>query len=284
MSVRDFNPSGPLNAGHLDVVELSFGDIDFLRLEGDILELSELVGEDTGVRYTVHAPYQNSQVEHLRVNLGEECTLKLLEKALHLAWRIGAEYVVVHPGDARCRHSFTHSVRNLRRLGEVADRYGIFLVVENVFTDERGVRRVGELPHELLRLCEEAATDNLGVCVDVGHAYISSLLHGFEVRRYFELLGHHLLHLHIHNNHGIRGAPWDEHLPLFQGDVDYISLRHHLRARNVVLEVKRGCPEGVYRSLEFLRGGVRALRRYRSGEASRTSKCAEFADARAYVG
>ncbi|NOZ82804.1 MAG: sugar phosphate isomerase/epimerase [Euryarchaeota archaeon] len=253
-NVREFNPCGSVDASAVDIVELSFADVNFIELERDIVEMCRLVKESANVGYTVHAPYQNSPVDALRLNLATRCSLNLMERALELAWKIEAEGVVVHAGDALCRHALSNAVRNLRRIGRIADAYGMYLAVENVFTDERGTARVGELPRELLRLCELAGADCVSANLDVGHAYISSLLHGCSVESYFEVLRGWIIHMHLHNNHGTSGVPWDEHLPLFSGLIDYRRLRRYLRAESVVLEVKRGRMSEVPEDIAFLRG------------------------------
>ncbi|NOZ59690.1 MAG: sugar phosphate isomerase/epimerase [Euryarchaeota archaeon] len=260
INVREFNPLGTVSTGEVDVVELSFAEVDFIALEEDILELCRIVRDDTGVGYTVHAPYQNSPVERLRVNLAERCSLKVVERALELAGRIGAEGVVVHAGDAVCRHALKNAVRNLRAIDRLAGEYGMYVAVENVFS-EGVARRVGELPDELLRLCELACRWNLGANIDVGHAHISSVLHGVELESYFEVLGDRVMHLHLHNNHGTEGEPWDEHLPLTTGSIDYSRLGGCLRAETAVLEVKRGAPRDISLSLELLRRGGAGVRR-----------------------
>ncbi len=254
--MREFNPCGSVSAGEVELVELSFADVNFVELERDITELCGIVREDAGVRYTVHAPYQNSPFSAFRVNLaGGTGRLEVVERALELAWKIEAEGVVVHAGDALCRHALDNAARNLRRIGRVADAYGMYVAVENVFTDEKGTRRVGELPHELLHLCELAGADCVSVNLDVGHAYISSMLHGCRVESYFEVLKGWIAHMHLHNNHGTALMPWDEHLPLFSGVIDYRKMRRHLRADNLVLEVKRGEAGELPSDIEFLRGG-----------------------------
>ncbi len=212
------------------------------------------------VKYTVHAPYQNSPVEHLRINFAEinERNTKLMEKVLEICNRIDAECVVVHGGDALNGKALSNVIENLKVICDTADKYGINVVIENVFTSEKGIKRVGETPEELLYIAEKVSKDNLGINIDVGHAFISSFIHGIQIEDYFKILGDYIVHLHVHNNHGLHGNPWDEHLPLFSGLIDYTNLRNLLKSRNVVLEVKNGSKEEIRASLDFLR--VRSVR------------------------
>ncbi len=242
-------------------MEISLADMDFFAFGEELIEHALMVRELCDVEYTVHAPYQNSPVEHARVSLSEKKNRnqKSMGRVLEVSSKIGAECVVVHAGDVLNSRSLANAIENLKVICDIAAEYDISVAVENVFTDGNGVRRVGETPGGLLHICEGTARENLGVNIDVGHAFISSLMHNITIEDYFELLEEYIMHLHIHNNHGLLHNPWDEHLPIFSGLIDYRALRRFLKARNVILEVKRGRMEEIPASLDFLRGRAERL-------------------------
>ncbi|HDL15837.1 MAG TPA: hypothetical protein ENH28_06790 [Euryarchaeota archaeon] len=135
--------------------------------------------------------------------------------------------------------------------------YGIDIALENIFTDENGTKRVGETPQALLDICDRVSKDNLGVNIDVGHVFISSTIYNLKIEDYFNTLRDYIIHMHIHNNHGIEKTPWDEHLPIFTGLIDYRELQHLIIGRNIILEIRSGSTDGISASLEFMKGKKR---------------------------
>ena len=116
--VRELNPGGVVSAEEVDLIELSLADFDFLRngVVRKALELKELYD----VNYTIHAPFQNSPVEHLRVKLSEirKENIDVMKKVFDVCEVLEAEKVVVHAGDVAnsIEKSLKNVVRNLREL------------------------------------------------------------------------------------------------------------------------------------------------------------------------
>ena len=254
--LKQFGGDGILSLSDtlVDVVELSLAEVDFLRHRSEIVEHALEVKAIYGISYTVHAPYQDSEIERLRVDFGMKSSdiLEIMKAVLDVAYEIEADTVVIHPGDMHNRRSFDNAIENIRIVAKFAEDYGIMLAVENIYTNELGVRRVAELPGEMLRLVEEVAMDNVGVNLDVGHANISAMLHSRSIFEWFELLKDYVIHMHVHNNYGLNGTPWDKHNPIDDGTIDYAKI--DIKARNVILEVKRGERDAIINSLMFLKG------------------------------
>jgi len=262
-ALKQFNGDGlvSLRTALVDVVELSLAEVDFLELGDKIVEHALRVKDIYKIDYTIHAPYQDSEVKYLRVDFGrrDPAVLEIMDEVFNIAHEVEADTVVIHAGDMHNGKSFENAVNNIRDVAKIASDYGIKLAVENIYTNEIGIKRLAELPEEMLRLIEEVAMDNVGVNLDVGHAYISAMLHNRSLLEWFELLKDYIIHMHVHNNFGINGIPWDKHLPLDFGRINYIKLEKYINADNVILEVKRGSGRSIINSLEFLKCKKSAL-------------------------
>lgn len=130
---------------------------------------------------------------------------------IEIADEIEASTIVVHLEDRINGKSFKNAVKNIKLISKIAG--DISIAVENLYTSERGIMRLVETPQETKALLDEVSMENVGVCLDVGHAYIASQMHGFNFKEFFDVLDGHIIHLHIHNNWGMDSQPWDKHMP-----------------------------------------------------------------------
>lgn len=248
--IREFSKNGILGAEEVELVEVSFADFNFLK-RSDLLEQIKKIKESYDLEYTVHAPHQVSKCG-LNVDLGiaGSVEMKIMEKAIEKANMIGAEGLVVHAGDYHGTSSLKRGINCLKRLSRRSSDSGIYLAVENVFTTPDQVR-IGEFPEDLLYIVREVNEDSLCIALDVGHANITSKRFGIPLMEYFEKLRDFIRHYHVHNNFDVSSEPWDRHLPLTVGKIDYNSLLRYLD-ENVILEVRDGSKEDVFRSLALL--------------------------------
>lgn len=185
---------------------------------------------------TVHARglYWNWNPTHLR-------------DEIDFAYRVGAKTLVLHPvclgllaPDDRL------DVPEIRRLAEDAAARDVRLAVENIRDSmeilDRALDGIGDRPDKT----------NLGICIDVGHAYMSHDAGREPVPNYLERYAGQLVHVHLHDNHGEA----DEHLVPGEGTVDWARALHTLEGigfeGTAVLEVHASgtsVPEGIRRGL-----------------------------------
>lgn len=104
---------------------------------------------------------------------------------------------------------------NIRAFGEEAARFGSCIAVENLYGG-----RVYSALDELIELVEQVDRDNVGYCLDVGHAHADGVDLGEAVRR----MGAKLFELHLHDNMGT-----DAHLPIGFGTIEWIPFIQALR-------------------------------------------------------
>lgn len=254
--VREFSSFGKISAKFVDVVEISLAELDFPIFKESIIENAVNLRELYGIDFTIHAPYQDSPIDYLRVDLcrNRQENLKILKKVIEIAREIEASTIVVHPGDRMNGKSFENAVKNIKLVSKIAE--DISIAIENLYTSESGIRKLVETPKEMKALLDEVSMDNVGACLDVGHAYIASQMHGFDFKEFFNVLDGHIIHSHIHNNCGMDSKPWDKHMPLTKGNIDYNEILESFKVKNVILEIKRGSMKEVISSLNIVRETV----------------------------
>lgn len=129
-----------------------------------------------------------------------------------LAAAIGATIVVYHSGMLRDPGGDAHSVaaglvaeRNaLAELGDVAARAGITIAVENRDPVGRYVLRnaYGLNLDRLARQIEAVGHPHVGVCLDLGHAFLACAYLGYEYLPAIERIAPLTSHIHLSDNFG----------------------------------------------------------------------------------
>ena len=218
-------PWGRFDA-YIDLV-LSLGLAPEVAIKGP--ELDQLVPQrlervaatfaEHGLRPTVHAPFFDLNPGALDP-LVRSITLQRLSQALAFAAAINARLMVIHPGYDRWKYGgldhlwVEQSLRFWPPLLERAARQQCILALENIFEEE---------PRTLATLLDEIDSPWLGHCFDVGHW---NLFCKTPLDNWFELLGRHTRHIHLHDNRGTA----DDHLPVDQGQIDFTALFRHIYA------------------------------------------------------
>ena len=155
-------------------------------------------------------------------------TLRFICRSIEIMSESGSKIVVVH-GDIKDKNDLTGSVsalkKSLKEICETASRKDTFVALENT---ER------ELPvRELAGIVEDLNLDNLGICVDAGHANIFE-----DAVEAIKTAGEHLVNIHVSDNDG-KG---DSHLHPGRGNIRWNEIGVILNKMNykgsATLEVK----------------------------------------------
>jgi sugar phosphate isomerase/epimerase len=151
--------------------------------------------------------------------------------------QLGGSIIVVHPSDLeRHRHAvcarITDSAASIALVHERCGPLRVRIAVESPLP-----HLIGGDPAEFSAILERL-DPAVGVCLDTGHTWL-----GGHWRRFVQVAGPRLIHVHIHDNHGYG----DDHLPPGDGVVDWTVIRESLRDVGydgwAMLELK--CPVGV---------------------------------------
>lgn len=155
-----------------------------------------------------------------------------LEKEVELAATIGAQILVLHPVclglDGKATPFARETVQRIAyQAGERAVRLALENTVDTAWALDRLLEELGDDPEQT----------NVGLCLDVGHAFLSRDLGPEPIRAYVERFWRQIIHLHVHDNRGER----DDHLSVGEGRIDWRGLIEALReidfAGTIALEV-----------------------------------------------
>lgn len=196
-------------------------------LDGNLLntahKLRHTLGQLRGP-LTLHGPFYDMSPGSIdeRIN---ELTRTRFEQALRSAAELGAIRMIVHANFlAPIRNDYYRTSWHERNVafwgsfGEVAQRYGVVIAIENMWEFE---------PAIIANLLREVNHPYIKACLDVGHSHIYSD-EGFTLEDWLEALQPWLVHTHLNNNNG----KVDEHhgFDYPDGVLDYHAILPKLRA------------------------------------------------------
>jgi len=138
--------------------------------------------------------------------------------AVRAVTRLGGHLVVIHPSDLeRHRHDvaarLADCTRSLATLAENCRALGATIAVESPLP-----HLIGGHPDEFAAILAPL-DESVRVCLDTGHTAL-----GRHWRRFVEVAGSRLIHVHAHDNRG----HWDDHLPPGEGHIDWGEVRQTL--------------------------------------------------------
>ncbi len=209
-----------------------------------VMELAEWFRSSTVKPFSMHAPlYPDREMGRagaLGLNvLHPEKSRRIdamdeIKRALESAEHIPLRNLVVHLGeryDEWSPRSIEFALTALEHLGAFARPLGVRLLVENLLSDTT-------TPEHLMYILEMGHLDNIGVCLDLGHANIT-----VGTAAAIETLGKRIASVHVHDNHGTK----DEHLWPGDGTIDWNATAAALQALAAppatVLEISYSLPD-----------------------------------------
>lgn len=139
-------------------------------------------------------------------------------REIEVSGKIGAPWCVWHPryfksgewknGIYDEEQTFFYNHKTIPHYLEQAEKFGTGIALENLF----GGMMYGGF-ETLTKLCDSFRADNIGICLDTGHANIDKV----DQPAVISDLGDRIKCTHIHNNWGVR----DDHAPPIYGDIDW---------------------------------------------------------------
>ena len=150
--------------------------------------------------------------------------VKKNSRVLEVAGLLGIETVVFHPlcpkkylGNEE--YNYHANMKYFRHMLKVAEKYGVKIAVENMFTSDKRVHVLRgstcSNPYEHAYYVDSIGSDMFVACLDVGHTSLA----GREAQDSIRVLGKRLQALHIHDNDyhddmhtlpGLSEMNWDE--------------------------------------------------------------------------
>jgi hypothetical protein len=157
-----------------------------------------------------------------------------IKRAIAAGEAIPFRFLVLHvgvAGESFDEHKFEGALTSIEHLRAFAKPLGMRLLLENI-------PNALTAPEQLVRLIQTLGYDDIGVCLDLGHAHLDP-----GVEEAIAILKPWIRSVHVHDNHGVK----DEHLWPGEGTVDFPRtmelLRRAPQVPALVLEIE-GDPEG----------------------------------------
>lgn len=163
----------------------------------------------------------------------DDYLLKALEKTIMGCAYIGCKRLVVHPFflsyDLQLdpQTEWDLNIRRYSALIPAAKKYGVMILLENMFTHYRG-KIYSAICSDITTACryidtlnEIAGEKRFGFCLDTGHL----LLLGKDVKNAMIELGDRIEAFHVHDNDGVS----DQHLAPYMGKLDWNRFIEGLR-------------------------------------------------------
>ncbi|WP_202315162.1 MULTISPECIES: TIM barrel protein [unclassified Mesorhizobium] len=247
----------------VDTVELGLTSVDLIaggRVVEERAQRLQAITRQMPFRYTVHGLVSSNFMDPATVRYQLDAAKALIE----VCDRIDARIIVQHGGHLRADQVIDRAGADRRErealfeLAEFAQRYGVRIALENIFTTEPGQYR--QTPAEVAATVKAVGHANLVALIDFSHAYIESSYRGLDFREELRAMAPVAGHLHVHDSFGRPQAFYkpfhpqeltamgvgDLHMPLGWGDMDW---------------------DGIFSELEFLPDTVLMMEigpRYRS--------------------
>lgn len=189
---------------------------------------------------SIHMPMNGVDLSHPQ-EYDRIKSVREVEKTILMAFHLGADFVVVHPGamvnnfdDKENRLKL--SIESLKEIVEFSQEWKIKVALENTPPG-----RVGDKWEEIQQIIEIVSSENIGICLDTGH-YLLNYHHYLHNEINLDHIPvdwqKKLIHIHIHDNNGKQ----DLHLLPTEGIFPWPSFMNFIRKINykgiLVFELK----------------------------------------------
>ena len=159
------------------------------------------------------------------ITLHSQCSPKNLEEIteeIELAVYLEAKIIVIHLINFDLYQKEEVDQQYIKKVLKLAQKNGVILALEN-----------GSLKMLQKVLQTVGKNQNLGICIDIGHAHVSSMSElsqecSHPVETFLKEFGQRIVHLHLHDNFKEK----DEHLIPGKGSIPWSSITKILKKLN----------------------------------------------------
>ena len=213
-------------------------------------EIKDLLSHN-GLRPIVHSSYIEINLSSINRHL-REAALRQTLRCLEFAAFLGADYLVIHPGNLNRNYpaAYLHEAHeslldSLVFITQQAESVGLSIALENGWNGENHpIIRDGD---EHVEIIERVSRPGLKAFFDIGHANTFDV----DLSAYVDHLQPYLAGIHLHDNRGTR----DEHLPLGKGDIAQADFKHCFDA-GVPVVLEMNSLEDLWASIAYLEENI----------------------------
>ncbi len=238
-------------------INICFPTVDLDNWNWNEIKALKEISQDAGIEICVHAAFYELNMAAFLKGIREE-SIRYINKSIDFCHELDGQVVNVHSGkftygvppgasidtDPLMKIQWDHNIESLKRINAYAESKGITLCLENM-----GWNAVAQSFEDMLKIRNKVG-DSLQFTLDIGHARLYS---EGGVEEGFRVLGDNIHHIHFTDNYGKE----DDHLPIGDGNTDYLSFYHLIKnfPHIVTLEVDAPGPDPgpILKSLEYFR-------------------------------
>lgn len=178
----------------------------------------------------VHAPFHHVIGYFPQEALFDELT----ERCFTACEIMDIPYAVFHPmyfdegtNNENYQQTLEHNINRMEKWANAAKAYHTSVALENIFQNmfnskKQPVTTFGADINEIIAVVDSVDSDNIGVCLDTGHAHCT----GINPAKAAIKLGERLKVLHVHDNNG--NSDW--HVAPFVGTIDWAEFMESLKS------------------------------------------------------
>jgi len=226
--------------GGIYLPNLGSRDTSVIRESFDSLKKSaDTVASFGGNILVLHAGYTMDEPVYTKFIKRKKILEKYDKKSSYLWLKEGS---ICKPGYENSEEYKIHmkeTLKNLKGAAEICMKRGVRLAVENL---NPRLTYLFQLPEDFIRIAEEI--DNISICIDIGHLWISSLVHNFDYFTALQILTStgRVVSAHIHDNPSTCGNNphfSDDHRTLGTGSIPIKESVLHLvknSSANLIIE------------------------------------------------
>jgi sugar phosphate isomerase/epimerase len=233
----------------------------------------ERMGELYGIlsmfpfRYTVHSPNTMNLMNLHELEMERNLFLASIEftrsvKADNLIYHCG-RYISeedflnphhINPTPSEKNHMWETEKRLLQEMATAAKHNGVSICLENAPPYlNRSPYCYAERLDQLKKMVVEVDRENVGICLDAGHAYLASRFYSFDYLAAVASVAPYVKHIHLHDNYGRASTFYekkqlemtavgrgDMHMPIGWGEVPVTGtlsiLKHYQGVITLVMQ------------------------------------------------
>ena len=151
------------------------------KVEGELKERVRELHGTTNLVLSLHTPLSDINIASVNERMWEE-SLRQVKESIENTYEFIDDICVVHPGFfsplsvQMPETAVQKAIASLKVLCEFAADRGLRIAVENLTSANM---LMGRYPEELIQLVRGTNMENLGICLDVGHAHTTKKLGEF---------------------------------------------------------------------------------------------------------
>lgn len=180
--------------------------------------------EELDIELTVHSIFSDINIAAVNENA---CNFALQEskKSIDFARDIGSKIVTIHPGTLGAigasypKITRERNFKSIKELTKYASTRDVIVGLENMPIMPINQLEDAISPHNILKIVKTIDSANLRITWDVGHSHTTQ----YSFEEFFNSFKDHVVHFHLHDNHGPVEGWCDTHLEVGKGTINWKS-------------------------------------------------------------